>query len=190
MIAFFYFSCRSKKGMLEIASDISNEILEKYLDPIQKLQLPDSIVFKVVKGKKKYDVIGLHNSWLIFFSQRVIDVLSTILDMSDISYPIKIENIDEPYYVIHNLTAIPFLNKDDLLSMYEPRYYFMPELCSKIFGVDGTDCIMVSEEVKNALLKNKITNIELIEGFGCTQEEYEEIKRTKFQPKVHVFRDK
>ena len=47
---------------------------------------------------------------------------------------------------------------------------------------------MVSEEVKNALLKNKVSNIELIESFGCSLEEYKEIKKSKFKPEVHAYR--
>lgn len=191
MFSFFEFTCRFKRGMLEITSNLSNDTLEKYLDPLQNFRLQENICFEVVAGKKKYDIIGLRDSWLEFYSQRVIDTLSIFEDMSGKCYPIHINNIDESYYVINNLPAFSFLNKDELLSMYEPRYYdIQQESCPSIFGIHETDCIMVSECIKNALLKNKISNIELRERFGCTQEEYDKIKRMKFQPEVHVFRDK
>lgn len=49
---------------------------------------------------------------------------------------------------------------------------------------------MVSEEVKKALLKNKVSNIELVESFGCSLEEYKKIKKSKEKHEVHVYKDK
>ena len=66
----------------------------------------------------------------------------------------------------------------------------MQDPSTPIFGIEGTLFIMVSEEVKNALLKNKVSNIELIESFGCSLEEYKEIKKSKFKPEVHAYRDR
>ncbi len=43
--------------MLEISSEISYDILDTYLDPTQTEKLPDDVYFKVVAGKKKYDII-------------------------------------------------------------------------------------------------------------------------------------
>lgn len=191
MVSIFDFTHRFKRSMLEIISDIPIEFLWNYLNPLQKEKLPANILFRVVAGKKAYDIIRLYESGENFYSRKVIDVLSQFIDMSDKCYPIDICGIKEQYYVIYNLNAYSFLNREEELFMYDPRFFEVSNgLQPPLFGVKGTKCIMVSEEVKNALLKNKISNIELIEGFGCTQEEYEEIKRTKFQPKVHVFRDK
>ena len=56
--------------------------------------------------------------------------------------------------------------------------------------MDDTAFIIVSEEIKDALLKSKISNIELIETFGCSFEEFEEIKKLGFKPQIHVCEDK
>ena len=190
MISFFDFTHRFKRGMLEIASDAPIEILWNYLNPLQKEKLPANILFKVAAGKKAYDIIRLYESGEYFYSQRVIDVLSQFVEMSDKCYPIKIEGVANKYYVIYNLDACSYLNRDEETCMYDPRFYMVCDSSLPMFGIENTSCVMVSEAVKSALIKNKVTNIELIERFGCTQEEYEKIKRAKFRPEVHVFRDR
>lgn len=57
-------------------------------------------------------------------------------------------------------------------------------------GIDDTAYIIVSEEIKDALLKSKISNIELIETFGCSFEEFRDIKKSGFNPQIHVYEDK
>ena len=111
--------------------------------------------------------------------------------MSDKCYPIRIEGVEEQYYVIYNLKTYPFWNIDDVVSAYDDPYYFgIHDKSIPIFGIDDTAYIIVSEEIKNALLKSKISNIELIETFGCSFEEFEEIKKSGFKPQIHVYEDK
>lgn len=110
--------------------------------------------------------------------------------MSDKCYPIVISGIEEQYYVIHNLQAYYLLNKKKQLFIDSPRYYKVYPPYLPIFGIDATGTIIVSEDVKNALLKNKVSNIELIESFGCSLEEYKEIKKNKIKPEVHSYRDR
>ena len=190
MISLFNLTHRFKRSMLEIASSASSDLLWKIIDPRQKGKLPSNITFKVVAGKKAYDIIRLHQDIERFYSQKIIDILSQFVDMTDKCYPIKIEGIDEKYYVIHNLKTYPYLNRDEKLFMYDPRYYEIVDPSIPIFGIENTAFVMVSKDVKNALLKNKVTNIELVEEFGCSKEEYEMIKKSKFVPEVHVYRDK
>ena len=190
MFSYYSFNHRFKRSMLEITSKTSYDILWKYLDPLQKEKLPENIVFTIASGKKAYDIIRLYESGEYFFSQRVIYVLSKFIDMTDKCYPITIEGVETLYYVIYNLDAYTFINKDDLLFMYDPHFYYVQDNSLQIFGIKGTSCIIVSNEIKNALLKNKITNIELIECFGCSLEEYKEIKKSKFKPEVHAYRDR
>jgi len=190
MISFYSFYHRFKRSMLEITSITPYDILWKYLDPLQKEKLPENIVFTIASGKKAYDIIRLYESGEYFFSQRVINVLSQFTDMTDKCYPINIEGTNEQYYIIYNLEAYSFLNKDDLLFRYDPRFYYVQDNSLKIFGIKGTSSIIVSNEIKNALLKNKITNIELIECFGCSLEEYKEIKKSNLKPEVHAYRDR
>ena len=103
MITYYNISNRFKRSMLEITSETDYKILRKYLDPLRKEKLPDDIKFKVAVGKKNYDIIRLYECGEEFYSQRIIDVLSQFVDMSNKCYPIKIEGILEQYYIIYNL---------------------------------------------------------------------------------------
>ena len=191
MISFYDFYSRNKRSMLIIAPEDSNDdAMIKYLAPLRKEKLPEKITFKVVAGKKMYDIIGLSHSWFVFFSQRIIDILSQFVDTSEICYPIKISGISEKYYIIYNLQHVYHLNKEKQLYMNQPCFYKMYPPYLPILGINGTGNILVSKEVKDALLKNKISNVEFVECFGCTLEEYEKIKKSKVKPEVHVYRDK
>lgn len=68
--------------------------------------------------------------------------------MSNKSYPIKIKGLDEQYYVIYNLEAYPYWNRDEDTFMHDSRYFGMQDPSTPIFGIEGTSFIMVSEEVK------------------------------------------
>ena len=191
MISSFSLAYRLKRGMLEIASATPDDILDKYLDPTQTEKLPEDVCFKVAAGKKEYDLIGYYQNWQVFYSQKIIDVLSQFVDMSDKCYPVKIEGVEKQYYVIYNLKTYPFWNKDDVVSMYDdPCYFGIHDKSIPIFGIDNTAFIIVSEEIKDALLKSKISNIELLETFGCSIEEYKKIKESNFKPQIHIYEDK
>lgn len=191
MISLFCLTHRFKRSMLEITSETSYDILDKYLGPAQTEKLPDDVHFKVVAGKKKYDIIRYYGFAWEFYSQKFIEVLSQFVDMSDKCYPIKIDGIEEQYYVIYNLKTFPFWNKDDVVSMYDdPCYFGINDKSISISGIDNTAFIIVSEEIKDALLKSKISNIELLETFGCSIEEYKKIKESNFKPQIHIYEDK
>ena len=191
MISLFDLTHRFKRSMLEITSETSYDILDKYLDPSQTEKLPDDVCFKVAAGKKDYDIIRYYEVGWEFYSQKIIDVLSQFVDMSDKCYPVKIEGVEKQYYVIYNLKTYPFWNTDDVVSAYDDPYYFgINDKSIPIFGIDDTAFIIVSEEIKDALLKSKISNIELIEHFGCSFEEYEKIKESNFKPQIHIYEDK
>lgn len=191
MISLFCLTHRFKRSMLEITSETSYDILDKYLGPAQTEKLPDDVHFKVVAGKKNYDIIRYYGFAWEFYSQKFIEVLSQFVDMSDKCYPIKIDGIEEQYYVIYNLKTFPFWNKDDVVSMYDdPCYLGINDKSISISGIDNTAFIIVSEEIKDALLKSKISNIELLETFGCSIEEYKKIKESNFKPQIHIYEDK
>ena len=190
MISLFCLTHRFKRSMLEITSETSYDILDKYLGPAQTEKLPD-VHFKVVAGKKNYDIIRYYGFAWEFYSQKFIEVLSQFVDMSDKCYPIKLDGIEEQYYVIYNLKTFPFWNKDDVVSMYDdPCYFGINDKSISISGIDNTAFIIVSEEIKDALLKSKISNIELLETFGCSIEEYKKIKESNFKPQIHIYEDK
>lgn len=190
MVSFYFLTHRFKRSMLEITSNTSYDVLWKYLKPNKKEKLPNNVTFSVATGKKKYDIIRLYESGEKFFSQKVIDVLSLFVDMSEKCYPIKIKDVEEQYYVIYNLKQFQFLNQDESLFDDEPACIGVQDKTLSLFSLKHTKSIIVSEAVKDALLKNKVSNIELIECFGCTLEEYEEIKKGKIKPTVHIYNDK
>ena len=88
MISLYNFNHRFKKGMQEITPDVEVEDIWKYLLPMSTEKMPDGIGFSVVRGNKQYDIIRLHEGGQRFFSQKVIDILSGFVDMSDKCYPI------------------------------------------------------------------------------------------------------
>lgn len=191
MITYYKIFNRFKRSMIEITSETDYKILRKYLDPLRNEKLPDDIKFKVAVGKKSYDIIRLYECGEEFYSQRVIDVLSQFVDMSNKCYPIKIEGILEQYYQIYNLEAYPFLNRKDYESLFidDPCFWDVHDASLQLFGIKGTSYVIVSEDIKNALLSNKISNIFLVESFGCTKDEYKELKRTMSLPKVRFYSD-
>ena len=163
-----------KRSILEIKADVPFSILADYLIPYKKERLPQNITFKVGAGKKLFDVIRLYESGRLFFSKKIIDILSQFIDMSNKCYPIKIEGIEEQYYVIYNLDEYPYLNKDKALFNEEPHFYCGKEIETSFFSVSNTRLFVVTEDIKNALIKNKISNIDFKEAFLCTEDEYKE----------------
>ena len=151
MISFFRLAHRFKRGMLEIISETPDDILDKYLDPTLTGKLPEYGNFKVAVGKKEYDIIRYYQNWQVFYSQRIIDVLSLFVNMSDKCYPVKIDGVEKQYYVIYNLETYPFGNKDDVVSMSDDPYILgIQDKSISIFGIDDTGFVIVSENVKDA----------------------------------------
>lgn len=178
MIPVFNLYSACKRSILEITSDVSFSILAEYLIPYKKERLPENITFKVAAGKKPFDIIRLYESGRLFFSQRFIDILSQSIDMSSKCYPIKIEGIEEQYYVIYNLDEYPYLNKDKAIFNEEPHFYCGKGTETSFFSITNTRLFVVTEDIKNALIKNKISNIDFKEAFLCTEEEYKEWQKT------------
>lgn len=178
MISVFNVHNDFKRSALEISSDASYKLLWEYLVPYQKKKLPENVTFKVATGKKEYDLIRLFQSGEFFFSQRFIDVLSQFIDMSNKCYPIKIEDAEEQYYVIYNLDEYPYLNKDKAIFDEEPHFYCGDKITTPFFGVSTTRCFVVTDEIKNAIIKSKLSNIYFSESFICTEEEYKEWQKT------------
>lgn len=173
----FNFHNAFKRSQLEISSDASYDLLLEYLVPYKKERLPENVTFKVAAGKKNYDIIRLFESGEYFFSQKFINVLSQFMDMSDKCYPIKVEGAEEQYYVIYNLKKYPFLNKEKNMFDEEPRFFCGKDITASLFSINNTRCFVVTEELKNALIKNKISNICFEEAYLCTREEYKAWKK-------------
>lgn len=170
-----------KRSQIEIKSDTPNDLLEDYLKPYQKERLIESITFKVAAGKKDFDVIRLFQSGQYFFSQKFIDVVSQFMDMTDKCYPIKVEGTEEQYYVIHNLKKFSYLNflKASLTFDKEPHFYREKKIIPPIFTTPKSRYhFVVTKELKNALIKNKISNIDFTESYLSTKEEYKEWQKS------------
>ncbi|MBO4810001.1 MAG: hypothetical protein J5552_00380 [Prevotella sp.] len=162
-----------KRSQLEISSEASYHLLTNYLLPYKKEKLPVNVTFEVATGKKAYDIIRLFQSGEFFFSQKFIDVLSSFIDMSEKCYPIMIDGLEKQYYVIYNLEKLPYLNKEKAMFDEEPSFYCGKEITAPLFGVDDTRCFVVTEEIKNAIMQNNISNVYFEESFLCTEKEYE-----------------
>lgn len=167
-----------KRSQIEICSNASYDLLLEYLMPYYKEKLPKNVTYKVATGGKKYDLIRLFQSGEFFFSQKFIDVLSQFMDMSDKCYPIIVEGTEEQYYVIYNLDHYSFLNKEKAIFDKEPYFYCGKEITTPLFGITNTRCFVVSEELRNALIKNKISNIRFTKSFLCTKQEYKEWRKS------------
>ena len=98
--------------------------------------------------------------------------------MSNKCYPIKIEGVEEQYYVIYNLNAYPYLNKEKAMFNEEPPFFCGTEIKIPLFSVVDTHRFVITEEIKNALIKNKISNIDFSEEFLCTEKEYKEWQKS------------
>ncbi len=81
--------------------------------------------------------------------------------------------------MIYNLDKYPFLNKNRASFDKEPSFYCGKEITAPLFGINDTRCFVVTEELKNALIKNKISNIEFTASFLCTKEEYKEWRKSR-----------
>ncbi len=162
-----------KRSAIEVTSNISHDdIFKKYHHPYHSEKMPSNTTFKITRGKKSFDVIRLDGFTMCFYSQKIIDIISQFVDMSDMCYSINIEGVEGKYYALYNLCKYPFINKNLAILGKEPEFYCVNGIPSPIFSVDKTYCIVVSNEIKDALEKNKVTNIRFTQANCCSIEEY------------------
>ena len=189
MKTFYLLNHRCKSSLLEITANNKFDS-EEYTIVNTKMKLPNNITFSVVSGKKSYDIIRIYQAVGKFFSKRIIDVFSQFIDMSDKCYPINIKDVDMKYYAIFNLSEVPYLNRKENNFLEEPFFIDARNMNAPIFSIKDSRLIFVTEEVKDALFDNKITNISLKECFSCSREGYERIKKTGIWPEVRVYEDR
>ena len=189
MKTFYLLNHRCKSSLLEITANNKFDP-EEYTIVNTKMTLPNNITFSVVSGKKSYDIIRIYQAVGKFFSKRIIDVFSQFIDMSDKCYPINIKDVDMKYYAIFNLSEVPYLNRKENNFLEEPFFIDARNMNAPIFSIKDSRLIFVTEEVKDALFDNKITNIYLEECFSCSRDGYERIKETGIWPEVHSFADR
>jgi hypothetical protein len=143
-----------------------------YLVTTAKERLPKEVSFQVAKGKRWTDIIVYHQSVsLNFYSQKLIDVLSKFIDISNISYPIHIEACDTKYYVLYNLKEFTFLNQQNF---FEAPLFLQSEEVPSLFALTKSNLIICAPAVKNEIIKEKLTNVYFSDAIGLTLDEYQE----------------
>ena len=190
MKTFYRLAHRFKSSLLEITTDNVFDLSDEYMCLNTQKKVLEDITFRVATGKKSYDIIRFFEYVGHFYSQRIIDVLSQFIDMSDKCYPIKIKDVDMQYYVLYNLSYVPYINSKENNFLEEPTFIDTQKMSAPIFYIKNTGWLFVTEEVKDALFDNKITNISLEECFSCSREGYERIKKTGIWPEVRVYEDR
>ena len=190
MKTFYRLTHRFKSSLLEITTDNVFALSDEYMCLNTPKKILENKIFRVATGKKSYDIIRFFESVGDFYSQRIIDVLSKFIDMSDKCYPIKIKDVDMQYYVLYNLSYVPYINSKENNFLEEPTFIDTQKMSDPIFCIKNTGCFFVTEEVKDALFSNKITNISLEECFSCSRDGYERIKKTGIWPEVRVYEDR
>ena len=96
--------------------------------------------------------------------------------------PNRVEIINPSDTIDMNIgTAVQavYINEEKASFDKEPSFYCGKEITAPLFGINDTRCFVVTEEVKNALIKNKISNIYFEESFLCTKEEYKVWKKSQ-----------
>ncbi len=170
-----YFSFRMKSNShsvieLKTIDKRGYAFIEPYLFPSSKQKLPEEVMFTVVKGNRCTDIIVYNESVSInFYSQKLIDVLGQFVDVSKICYPIRINNCASTYYVIYNLEELVFLNQSDFLNN---PLFLIKDKTPLIFTLDRSNFKICSLIIKEAFVKEKLSNVYFRDVYGLAPKEY------------------
>ena len=175
MIKFYSITRKvESRSIVEIEEKTSTidikSLLFQYLLVSTKKRLPDDFSFSVVKGKRWTDVIYMHEAASRkFYSQTLIDVLGLFIDLTDKCYPINIiEGAPCNYYMIYNLKEFPlYKDPNNVLS----RYFEITTDYPSLFTIKDSNFCICTLEVKQAIEKMKISNVEFNEIYGLTKDE-------------------
>ena len=112
MRKFYIISNDFRNSVIQLTSNKLYSEIEPYLDQYSTKKLPTDATFSVVKGKKWADLLYYYEAAsIVFFSKKVIDILSAVIDMEGLCYPIKIEAENAPqYFFIYNKVAYKLVN--------------------------------------------------------------------------------
>ena len=168
-----------KRSCIEIDPNMEPRGYVDCFIPYEHRRLPEDIKFTVKAGKKEYDIIGVYQRMNIqLYSKELISVLNQFTDMSKYCYKIDVLDVTKEYYVIYNLPTNRWINEKEYDRwMHVPEFDFdairflINEDDIKVLSAKGIICVLVSEEVKRALEKAKITNVRYNEAYGYTPEE-------------------
>ena len=136
--------------------------------------------FVINHGKRVKDIIAYFECGLIFISDKFKAVLSDYVpDINQYLAPISIEGIDSQYYVFHDLPEYgKFLNNNLSYNSPEEITCFSPyPINMHLFAIKGSKTIMLSKELKEAVIKAKISNIYFNTYYGA--DNYDEYLKNK-----------
>lgn len=188
-----YYSFRKKLfgGVWEIKSDMPHRTLKAY--PFDEANLPLlDLPFRICHGKKQRDMIYYFGDISIeFVSQNVYSLLSKYVAVDNYLYPIHINDVEDVYYFIHKLPEYQFVNRNVIIpnTNYEcevPCFLLEKDMPS-FFTLNNTLCRIVTSEMKDAMVKAKLTNIvfEPIYGLSSMEEYYELQKNDKLHRSIY-----
>ncbi len=189
MKKFYIISNDFRNSVIQLTSNKIYSEIEPYLNQYSTKKLPNDATFSVVKGKKWADLLYYYEAAsIVFFSKKVIDILSTIIDMKDLCYPITIAEENAPkYFFIYNKVAYKLVNPDYMLNDFgEPPYLYIPQEeleNQKLFTHINGICNIVDEDIMQEMKKSKVTNIRFREIYAIDDREYNELIRLHNQQK-------
>ena len=146
---------------------------------LKLLDLP----FRICHGKKQRDIIYRYEDISIeFLSQNVYSFLSRYGDMRPYLYPIHIEGVDDVYYFIHDLPEVQYINRNAYIPNTnferEVSCFLLQDDMPPFFTLSGTRFKMITAEMKEAMIKEKLTNVNFRPVYGVSSmEEYYELQR-------------
>lgn len=191
MKKFFTFRNDYKNGVIQVKPNLPSGDIFPQLLFSTKEKLPDEIVFSIKKGKKWTDLIYYYEFAVIFFvSERVINLFSSKMDMSNSYYPIKFKESDTPqYYKLYNVKQYEGINgRREEYNYEEVPYFYLPEgeIPPALFTLKGSNMHIIDEDTMNQMKQMKITNIYFDEVYGLNDKEYEELKILHAQHKILI----
>ena len=142
MKTFYHLAHRFKSSLLEITTDNVFALSDEYMCLNTPKKILENKIFRVATGKKSYDIIRFFEYVGHFYSQRIIDVLSQFIDMSDKCYPIKIKDVDMQYYVLYNLSYVPYINSKENNFLEEPTFIDTQKMSAPIFCIKNTGWLL------------------------------------------------
>lgn len=184
MKIYYDFGKKLYGGVWEIKSDMPYADISEGKN-LHLLDLP----FRIRHGKKQRDIIYYFGDISIeFISQNVYAFLSQYEDVSPYLYPIHIKDVDDVYYFVHNLPEVKFINRNVVIPNTnferEIRCFLLQDNMPSFFTLNNTRLTIITPEMKNAMIKAKISNIafEPVYGVSSMEEYYQLQKEGKLLP--------
>ena len=182
METFYDFGKKLYGGVWEIKSDMPYDNISEVPFDMANTELLN-LPFRIYHGKKQRDIIYRYGDISIeFLSQNIYDFLSRYGDMEPYLYPIHINDVDDAYYFVHNLPEVKFINRNVYIpdTNYETEIscFLLQDNLPPLFSLDNTRCKIITPEMKTAMIKAKLTNINFEPVYGVSSmEEYYELQK-------------